>query len=182
MNHQPFEDWLLSKEPITPEQETELRQHLHDCPDCTNLAFTWQAVAQELERAPQAAPAPGFGNRWQARLAEKRAQKQRRFTWWVIGLNLSAALGIFLALNLHRLSSLSFSQLLVSALYTFTLILARIDSAEVLFKLFFSEVNPLIPLGIISVIGTSLSVLSLIWIFSMWKIFIPQGARNETHQ
>jgi uncharacterized membrane protein YhaH (DUF805 family) len=179
MNHQPFEDWLLSKEPLAQEQEADLRQHLQDCPSCANLATAWQAVEHEIKQTAQAAPAPGFSERWQARLVEKRTQKQRRLAWWVIGLNLSAALGIFLALNYNRLASLSFSKLLVSALYSLTLLFARIDSAEVLVKMLFEEVNPLIPLAVISLTGSILSLLCLVWIASLLKIYIPQGARNE---
>ena len=181
MNHQPFEDWLLSDEPLDQEQETSLRQHLTDCLKCTTLSQVWQSVEQELARTPQISPAPGFTERWQARLAEKRAQMQRRLVWWAIGFSSSAALGIFLALNWNRLASFSFSKLLALALYSFTMLFARIDSAQVLFKLFFEDVNPIFPVAFVAVIATGLSILSLIWIVTMWKIYIPQGARHEAH-
>ena len=181
MNHQPFEDWLLSDESLDQEQETSLRQHLTDCPKCTTLSQVWQSVEQELARTPQISPAPGFTERWQARLAEKRAQKQRRLVWWAIGFSSSAALGIFLALNWNRLASFSFSKLLALALYSITLLFARIGSAQVLFRLFFEDVNPIFPVAFIAVIATGLSILSLVWIVTMWKIYIPQGARNEAY-
>ena len=179
MNHQPFEEWLLSKEALTQEQEAALHQHLQDCLACTHLAAAWQTVEHEIKQAPLAAPAPGFNQRWQARMAEKRARMQRRLAWWMIGINLSAALGIFLALNWNRLASLSFTNLLVTALFSFTLLSARIESTEALVKILFTEVNPLIPLGMVSFIGCIVTLLCLIWIASMFKIFIPQGARNE---
>jgi anti-sigma factor RsiW len=181
MNHQPFEDWLLSDEALDPEQETNLRQHLTGCPKCTTLSQALQSVEQEMKRAPQVSPTPGFTGRWQARLAEKRAQKQRRLVWWAIGFNLSAALGIFLALYWNRLASFSFSKMLALALYSITLLFARIGSAQVLLKLFFEEVNPIFPIAFIAVVATGLSVLSLIWIVTMWKIYIPQGVRNEAY-
>jgi hypothetical protein len=179
MNHQPFEDWLFSNEPIGSQQEASLRQHLENCPSCASMAQAWRSVETEIVRTPQAAPTPGFGKRWQARLAQKRSAQQRSLAWWVIGFNLSAALGIFLALNWNRLTSLSLSKLLVSALYTVTLLFARIDSAEVLFKLLLEEVNPIILISVTALVGTSLCALSLAWIFSMWKIYLPQGVRNE---
>ena len=182
MNHQPFEDWLLSDQSLDVEQETSLRQHLTDCPKCTTLSQALQSVEQEMARAPQLSPAPGFAGRWQARLAEKRAQKQRRLVWWAIGINLSAALGIFLALNWNRLASISVAKVLALALYTITLLFARIGSAQVLLRLLFEDVNPIIPIAIIAMAATGLSVLSLIWIVMMWKIYIPQGARNEAHK
>jgi hypothetical protein len=171
MNHQPFEEWLLSKEPLAQGQEADLRQHLQECPSCANLTTAWQAVAYEIKQTAQAAPAPGFSQRWQARLAEKHAQKQRRLAWWVMGLNLSTALGIFLALNWNHLANLSFSNLLVNGLYSLTLLFARIDSAEILVRMLFEEVNPLIPLAFISLTGSILSLLCLVWIASLIKIY-----------
>ncbi len=179
MNHQPFEDWLLSKETLDPEQKAGLNQHLQSCSNCANLAAAWQAVEQEIAHTPQAAPAPGFTTRWQARLAEKRAQRQRRIAWWVIALSLLGALGFFLLPNWQRITSLSLSQLLVSGLYSLTLLFARIDSAEVLFRLFLREVNPVIPIAVVSSFATILSVLSLIWIASLVKIYNPLGVQHE---
>ena len=40
MNHQPFENWLLSEEPLPPENKRELDTHLQTCDqcrDCTDL-------------------------------------------------------------------------------------------------------------------------------------------------
>jgi len=181
MNHQPFEDWLLSDEPIDQEQEANLRQHLNDCPQCTTLSQALQSVEQEMARTPQVSPASGFTERWQARLAAKLAQQQRRLVWCAIGFSLSAALGIFLALNWNRLASLSFSKLLALALYSITLTFARIGSAQVLFKLLLEDVNPVIPIAFVALFATSLSVLCLVWIVTMWKIYIPQGVRHETY-
>jgi hypothetical protein len=179
MNHQPFEEYLLSKEPLNQEQEADLRQHLQQCPACANLSCAWQEVELELKQTAQAAPARGFGERWQARLAEKRAQQQRRVAWWVIGVNLGVAVGIFLALNWDRLANLSISRLLFTTLYSITLLSARIDSAGALVRILFEEVNPLIPLAIISLVASVISMLCLVWIASLFKIYIPQGARNE---
>jgi anti-sigma factor RsiW len=179
MNHQPFENWLLSHEQLDPQQETELDQHVKSCAGCANLAQAWQNVEAELKRAPQAAPAPGFSHRWQAVLAQKRSKRQRRMIGWIIALNLAAALAIFTALNWEQLANLSFPGLLVSALYTLTLVFARIDSAQLLIRLLLETANPVILIMAATIVGTGICALSLTWMFSIYKIFLPQGVRNE---
>jgi len=94
MNHQPFEEWCFKR-------STHQEQELH----CTHICKT----ALPAPTLPQLASGgtrnqagcTGCTGNWfqptlEARLAGKRAQKQRRLAWWVIGINLSAALGIFL--------------------------------------------------------------------------------------
>jgi hypothetical protein len=88
MNHRPFEDWLLATEPLTNEQKNDLQSHLRVCPDCMALAEV--NVAMRMVRP--AKPASGFTNRFQVRLAAKRAAERRRN---LIGIILLAASGVF---------------------------------------------------------------------------------------
>lgn len=81
LNHPPFNDWLLSGEPLTPDQNRSLQEHLNDCQDCRQLQTALTEVDYIFHSVGQAAPAPGFTNRWQMRLAAQRAQKQRRNAW-----------------------------------------------------------------------------------------------------
>ncbi|NJC95446.1 MAG: hypothetical protein FIB03_03750 [Anaerolineae bacterium] len=85
MKHQPFEDWLLNEEPITPEQRRELDAHLRSCAYCAALVETGKA----LRSVRMASPADGFTARFQARLAEQKlVERRRRFwgaLWFVLG-------------------------------------------------------------------------------------------------
>ena len=74
MNHRPFEDWLLTDMPITPEQKRELDMHVRDCPYCTALVETGIA----LKTVKKASPQPGFSARFEARLVARKAADRRR--------------------------------------------------------------------------------------------------------
>ena len=81
-NHQPFEEWLLSGETLTPEETQSLQEHLGACEQCRTLAGASQQVDHALRHAPQLAPAPGFVSRWQAQLAARQIKQHRRQTFW----------------------------------------------------------------------------------------------------
>jgi hypothetical protein len=73
MNHRPFEDWLLSEEPLKPEQKRELQTHMQDCAHCAALA----EMDLELQSVKMASPAAGFTTRFQSRLAGQRVRERR---------------------------------------------------------------------------------------------------------
>ena len=78
MGHQRFENWLLTEEPLKPEQQIELQTHLEACLICRTLSDSWQSVAQHLSATTLVDPAPGFTARWEARLETARALAERR--------------------------------------------------------------------------------------------------------
>ena len=79
-NHQPFEEWVYSRETISSQEELALQEHLKDCPNCRSLVNTLDEVESILKTEPVHSPAPGFTARWQTRLIEQRARKQKRQT------------------------------------------------------------------------------------------------------
>lgn len=85
MNHQPFEDWLFSEEPLAPQAAADLQAHLETCADCRRLANAWQSVNAELRQAPQVEPAAGFTSRWQDRLEADRQRLHRRQGFFALG-------------------------------------------------------------------------------------------------
>lgn len=74
MDHLPFEDWLLTGQPLTGEQKAQLQAHLRTCPTCAAL----QEVNLALSAARPVAPAEGFRVRFQVRLAAHQAAQRRR--------------------------------------------------------------------------------------------------------
>jgi predicted anti-sigma-YlaC factor YlaD len=86
MSHQPFEDWLFLGEGLPTQQERLLREHLTSCPRCRQLAQAWAEADGFLRATPEAAPAPGFVQRWQARQADERARTGMRQVRRVLGL------------------------------------------------------------------------------------------------
>ena len=85
MGHQPYESWLISEEPLLPEDELKLHEHIASCDTCRQLSYSWSEV-QDMFQEPQfASPSPGFTGRWQSRLVEfqllETERKQKRISW-----------------------------------------------------------------------------------------------------
>ncbi len=86
MDHRHFEAWLHNDTPLTPEQRRALEAHLRTCRDCAAAA----EVNLALRRVGMARPAAGFGKRFQARLAARKAENRRRDILGVLALVLGA--------------------------------------------------------------------------------------------
>jgi hypothetical protein len=101
MNHKPFQEWMHAvldgdsarhpsgAGPVLPAAaRRDLEAHLAECGECQ---ATWDALSevQRLLRAePPVAPRPGFGGRFQARLAQRRTRP--RLLWGGLALGLGA--------------------------------------------------------------------------------------------
>ena len=72
MNHQPFEEWLLSEKLIDPKQKLDLDAHLRVCGYCSALAETGKA----LRTVKKVSPVTGFSTRFQARLAAQKVAER----------------------------------------------------------------------------------------------------------
>jgi hypothetical protein len=68
MDHQPFEEWIFEQKERTKEESNKLNQHLLDCDQCTDLQSAWGQVETLLFQSPMVAPAPGFTQRFAARM------------------------------------------------------------------------------------------------------------------
>jgi hypothetical protein len=46
MNHEPFETWILSQreENLSPQQQTDLLEHMDECPRCQQMSTNWANV------------------------------------------------------------------------------------------------------------------------------------------
>jgi hypothetical protein len=85
MNHQHFKEWLISDDPLTPEQSRSLAEHIKDCESCRNLQTAWSEVFNLITATPDMEPRLGFLNRWESRLIKQRRRTQKRLTWVVFG-------------------------------------------------------------------------------------------------
>jgi predicted anti-sigma-YlaC factor YlaD len=119
MSHQPFETWILDDEPLTQQSRRELQDHLEGCAQCRRLQGRWQAAQMELRARRMAPPMPGFTQRWQAGLAERRAREQRRQAWKIFGIMLACAMGVSLLMGIYTLTFSSPTDWLVTIIRTF---------------------------------------------------------------
>jgi hypothetical protein len=86
MDHRPFEDWLLDNQALTTDQKHQLITHLRTCSTCSVIA----EVNLALNSVKVAAPAAGFTDRFQARLAARKQALRWRNIWGFLVLTLSA--------------------------------------------------------------------------------------------
>ena len=174
MTHQPFEDWLLYDEPLTPSQKQELQVHLRACEQCTRLASAWRQTESALHRAPVLEPEKGFSNRWQVYLVAHQLRLQRRQR---LGMLLFSIGGASLLLTLTGLMLLPVLQspkpLLIALAYQVTrsaFTLGEIlDTVATVFGALFGVVPPTFWVGL-SVAAGSLAVL---WLVAVRKLTAP---------
>ncbi len=173
MNHQPFEEWLLNDKPITHEQKRELDVHLRTCSYCTALAETGIA----LKSVRRAAPQPGFTNRFQVRLAERKLAERRRRLW---GSLLFTSGGLVLLLWLFAPYLLTFlsapatwiAVVVQWGVFVVTTIDALAQAGSVFVRIIPDFLSPFAWMVLLS----AFAGVSLLWTVSIWRfVRVPRG-------
>lgn len=173
MKHQPFEEWLLNEEPITPEQKRELNLHLRTCEYCSALAETGRV----LSSVRMVSPAAGFTARFQARLAEHKIADRRRKLWgagWFILGGLSLLLWFAgPSISAFISSPESWIAALVEwGIFLITTIQALTQAGEV----FLHVVPGFLPPFAWMILVSGFAGISLLWSVSIWRfVRAPQG-------
>jgi|WetSurMetagenome_2_1015567.scaffolds.fasta_scaffold523630_1 hypothetical protein len=170
MEHQPFETWIIDEIELNLEQKSSLESHLLACPQCQKLNQSWSHVAERMQTAPIANPAPGFSQRFQSSLAERRLLKQqlqarRLFLFLTLGALLSFFIWVVVVLV-----SASPADLLVAGFQSFTRLFVNIEILQHGFVSLFSSVPIVIPLAMWILFTSGLVVLALVWVISVWRI------------
>lgn len=109
MKHQEYRNWILARETLTTEQHAELVRHLNECSRCGLFAEADQEIQLLFKEAPVEVPAPGFRQRFEQRLAAKRAKQYQRQVRLTLALSALLALvlgaGVLVGLLMLLLSS-----------------------------------------------------------------------------
>jgi len=175
MNHQPFETWLLSDEPLEPQDALSLAEHLTTCGHCQQLQLAWSGVMDLFERAPDVEPVPGFANRWHARLAAEKqvdlAMRQRWQSWIVLILVGNAAAMTLVLLGAGLFSSYdSPAEFLIAWIYRLTSTLMAVNWVQNVIGTLARTLPGAIPVSW-WVIGVGfLAISSMLWIFSISRL------------
>lgn len=181
MKSQSFDDWLLSDEPLSQEQEQHLKDVMTSSPKEETLSPMVQSLKEyefAFKTTPPAAPAPGFTQRWQSRLAVKKARQQRL----MIALGAAGALGtaivISLAILTPQLDSLSIARIANTMIYNLILFTAKVHEVRSLAFFILSDLPPSVPIALWVLIATSLGITALVWVYAMWRIIVPKGIKG----
>jgi hypothetical protein len=174
MNHQPFEDWLLSGDQLSAAQRHDLHDHLNDCEYCTALA----EVNTALRATRPAAPREGFVPRFEARLQLQHARQRRRTFWGVFFLAL-ASVGVIVALALRVLPYFR-EDLLGMAVAWIPYLVSLFNSANVIGEIvavLIGIVAGLIPGYAWALAGFLGALFGWLWVVSISRFAkLPQGA------
>lgn len=166
MDHRHFEDWLFNDTPLTPDQRRALEAHLRTCKACAAAAEANLA----LRRTTLARPAPGFGARFQARLAARQAENRRRAILGVLvlvlgGLGLISWL-VYLFLPLAQAEPAQVFTMWVSYLmFLFTSAQALGQAGSVLLKV----LGGFVPAFVWMIVLSALAGSATLWSFTIWK-------------
>jgi predicted anti-sigma-YlaC factor YlaD len=177
MNHQPFDTWILSEEPLDESRENELKAHLEICTSCRDLSAAWLHVQETFEETAPPNPAPGFTTRWQTRLSVFRLQQQQRRMWLLaIGL-FSLATMILILLAALNLLSTPWHLILGKGIATIGLAANRIRQVVNVLESLTASFPLLIPISFVFGFGILTAMLTLIvtWLLSVIKLYQPNN-------
>jgi anti-sigma factor RsiW len=179
MSHQPFETWLLSEEPLSPEQAGALREHLTTCESCQQLSTAWSEVQHLIRQAPVVEPASGFTARWQVRLAETRLveqrKRQRRQSWWALLASLGVAILLFGLLVAQILTVYdSPTDLLLMEASRLMGLLSTVRAIQEILTVLWGVLLSTVPPGWWAGLAAALGLLSLLWILSLRQLMLPR--------
>lgn len=184
MNHQQFEQWLLTEEPLNRDQAEKLRSHLNACEACQRLSASWSDVRQLFRSVPLVGPESGFVARWQAQLEiqmeRERQTRHRRQSWFIFIFASLSAVALF-TLVVTQLSAIfgTPTQFLVYWLSHMTALLSAANVVQEIANVLFKSISRVIPLSYWITLLAGLSVLFLIWILSLRHIYFRGGLLNE---
>ena len=166
MDHRPFEDWLLSGEPLTPPQKSELQAHLRACADCAALV----EVNLALGSVRMEAPTEGFTARFQVRLAAQKKASRRRYFWGFSILSFSIlALAAWFAWPVLKVAFQSPVNLLASWLSYLVSLWASLQAMEQVSSALLQVIPSFIPAYVWLVILLAGGGTGLLWAFSLRK-------------
>ncbi len=178
MPHQPFEQWLLDAQDLTPAEAAQLDSHLRDCASCRALASGWAEAERWMKAAPSLAPRAGFALRWQATLAEREVAQRRWQAWLVLGLALAGALALAVVLGWQTIAALlSPTQAAVGLLQVMVWTASATTAAQEVGLVLTRSLSALIPPGVwFTMIVGAFALISL-WLVTMSRYAI-QGVRQ----
>ena len=93
-----YSEWMsLAQDGMLNSTQTRLlHTHLASCPPCQTQWEAMTFVSQVFRAAPMIAPAPGFVERFQAKLAYREEQRRRGMVWLLLSMGAFALLALTL--------------------------------------------------------------------------------------
>ena len=175
MNHQPFEEWLLSEDPLSPEEKQSLEVHLKNCEHCRELKSAWHGVNTLFMDIPDVKPEAGFVDRWSKRLEiEKQLDKVVRHRWQsiiLLSLFMNVITGFIILLGTQFFTTFDTPLSWVMAgMYRLISIVALVNAIQNVSIMLFRTIFEVVPVGILALIGLGLIGSIATWIVSLTSL------------
>lgn len=175
MSHQPFENWILTDEPLEPDQQQALETHLEGCEDCNTISNAWMEISETIAISQTPEPAPGFTQRWHNRLALRENQRQQQ-KMWMLTLGLFFLAGVIsLVLIIYNQTTKNMFYEMSQVIANFSLFAVRINKIWTVSTAFIKNFPIILPIFITCGVGmlAALGALFITWLGSMYKLFSP---------
>lgn len=179
MEHQPFENWILSENPLSSSQTTDLHDHLAICSHCRLIKEGVSSVEDLFKSSTFESPSPGFTHRFEIMAAQRKEEARRLqsyfFLGWTLVVTVLVSIGYITTLMLT-----SSPEEVISGLMTSTINMAfQFDTMLHLLKTW-AQIIPLpITLAIIAGSASLVVLLTSGWIISVWKVSTQGVKANE---
>jgi hypothetical protein len=179
MEHQPFENWILSGDSLTPFQTAELASHLLVCQHCQSVQAGIMGVEDLLKSATFESPSPGFSNRFQYFATRRKEEVKRLQSYFFLGGILAAT--VLVSFGYFAVLMLTQSPVeVISNLMTTTIFLAfSIDELLVLLQTWVRYIPLPISLALAAIASSLVVLLTSGWLISVWKISTRGVKVNE---
>lgn len=184
MNHQYFEELLLSEDALNKEEDHQLAEHLASCNQCRELSDALNGVDNIFGSVQVISPEPGFVMRWQAKLSiEEETAKLMRHRWQsLIGLILGANSAVILLLIISDL----FAPQLTNPTSIFLNIIYKGVSALTLVRAVLGTVfsimgtaTAILPVWFWFVLGVGLLASMFLWLVTMKSLsLVPRRMKS----
>jgi hypothetical protein len=175
MNHQPFEDWLLSDEPLSSDNHQALQEHLETCEECRELQDSWQGVMSLIESTVPMEPAAGFMDRWQQRLeADRQLALLSRQRWqsWIMLILVANVASLFLFILGAGVFSVFESpvEIILAGVYRLTSVVILLNTFQDILGTLMRTLISVVPIGVWAAFAAGLGASCVVWVVSMTSL------------
>ena len=170
MEHQPFENWILSGEILDKTCSEELEKHLAVCQHCQNVQAGIKGAEILFNASEFKSPMPGFANRFKtmAALREEEARRTQSyfFLGYIMAVTVLISIGYITVLMLTRSPADVLSKIMVNTLDA----VFKLDGLLITLQSWYR----VIPWPLILIIAAGSAGLLVLmtggWVISVWKL------------
>jgi hypothetical protein len=168
--HQQIEDLIFSGKPLTSAEQNYLVEHIKTCTECETLNGSWQQVLDQIHSVQMIDPSANFIEKWNMQLHNRKlhssaiqARKMLLFSFAGTALALVIAIGLTMVLT-------SPVDLIIRIVNSMNNLILFINLLRSFSTMVFEIIPPIIPLYYTLVITSTFCLLTLLWIFSIWRL------------